>query len=629
MTAIILSVVLVAGLFLNALRLRARIPSALPAGTIDAGTVDGGAADDGKPLFLLARGVEPDGATRRAAAGFACAQDLDLLELVPADLPATAARDLLRAVDPRAYRNDRLAPGRSAGAALLASPRVAERAETGSADGLDPADVIAAARAIRPCARARATMFTVAPRLRAGRDHLDRRAARLRANGAIVPFWQLLDTAVWLLTIAAVAVSLPGDWEWGLAAAVAYSLQPYLIFAGTPLRPGGLYRAALARLLWTPYILTATARGRWRSAAELEREEQKARGVRYYREELAAGTARFLQTRAADCPWCGSGDLSVAVRSRDLVMGKPGTFTLDRCGGCGHVFQNPRLSPEGLDFYYRDAYDGLGAASAETVFATGRESYEGRAHMVQHLAPGSWLDVGAGHAHFCAVASEILTGTVFDGLDQGAGIKEAERRGWIGTAYRGEFRDLTAQLAGRYDVVSMHHYLEHTADPRAELDAAAAVLPPGGHLLIELPDPEWRLRGVFGQYWMPWFQPQHLSMVPLRNLVAALTEAGLRPVATERGAAHQASDFVTAGVLLLARMAPDRGQPWSRSPDSGAWRAWRSAVWTLGVPLIVGGLLLDRTIGRGLARRWDRGNAYRVLAVKDDDAGTAGPEALT
>ena len=59
-------------------------------------------------------------------------------------------------------------------------------------------------------------------------------------------------------------------------------------------------------------------------------------------------------------------------------------------------------------------------------------------------------------------------------------------------------------MAGAYDVVSMHHYLEHTREPLDELDAAATALVPGGHLLIELPDPESRFPLVVGRWWIPW-----------------------------------------------------------------------------------------------------------------------------
>ena len=629
MIAIALTTLVIVALVGDALWLRARVPSAIPAaytasGPSAAGLGFGEGQAAGGWVWLTARGVVLDDATRRAAIGYARAEHLDLLDLVPAGLPATPARDLLRAVDPRAYRADRLARGRSAGTAACVARTAWDRAvagpsgKPGPAPGtpgrLEAADLIMNVRRIRPCARPRGAAIAVAPTLRAGPDDLAKRAARLRANGAIVPLHQAVDAFAWLLTFGA----LLAGWTWGVVALAAYCLQPYLIFAGTPLRPRDLPAAALLRPLHDPWTWARTAAGRWRSAAEHARDADKAASVLHYREALAGGTARFVADRAADCPWCGSDALSVAVRSRDLSYGKPGRFTLERCGSCGHVFQNPRLRPEALAFYYRDVYDGLGTDSAEVIFLHQRDSYLGRIRMVApFLEPKAWLDVGAGHAHFCALAGEAWPDTVFDGIDQGAGIIEAERRGWITTGYRGEFRDLAAQLAGRYDVISMHHYLEHTADPRAELDAAARALPPGGHLLIELPDPRWPLAQPLGQYWMSWFQPQHLNMMPVANLIAALEERGLRPMVVERGRAHQGFDLVAAVVLLLARIAPDRSVPWSPRAATTRSRAWRSFAWAAGSPLLAVALLLDSTLVRALARRWDRGNAYRVLSVKD------------
>jgi 2-polyprenyl-3-methyl-5-hydroxy-6-metoxy-1,4-benzoquinol methylase len=58
----------------------------------------------------------------------------------------------------------------------------------------------------------------------------------------------------------------------------------------------------------------------------------------------------------------------------------------------------------------------------------------------------------------------------------------------------------------------MYHYLEHTADPAAELDAATALLAPGGHLMVEVPDPR-----------LPWHGPP----TPARRLArgAVMTAA--------------------------------------------------------------------------------------------------------
>jgi SAM-dependent methyltransferase len=613
-TDVVLAVGVLAGLAINGLRLRARVPPLLPAPPAGSAPADA----DGW-AWITSRGTAVDEATRRAAIAYATASGLEMVDLVPADLPATAARDLVRGVDPRAYRSDRLAPGRSAGAAVLVARPLLQRAgisASGRTGGADPADVTDAVRRIRPCAGL-AAAIVVAPGLRSAAGDLARRGARLRANAVSVPIHLVLDAIGYALTVAALLAA----WPWGLAVAAGYCLQPYLIFAGTAVRPRDRYAASLLRAVHAPYVWFRTAAGRWRSAAELQRDAEVAAAAAWYRVALAAGTDRFLDHRRADCPWCGSADLTPLVRSPDLVMHKPGMFTLDRCRTCGHVFQNPRLTPEGLDFYYRDAYDGLGAATAERVFLTAGKSYRGRARMLAPFTtPKAWLDVGAGHGHFCAAARQVWPDTVFDGLDQGAGIEEAQRRGWITTGYRGTFPALASELAGYYDVVSMHHYLEHTRDPLAELEAAARVLPSGGYLLIEVPDPQWPLARLLRRYWMAWFQPQHQHMMPLDNLARALAECGLRTVAVERGRAHQASDFVTAAFLFFSGLAPDRALPWiarPQAPPAAAW-AWRHLVWAVSLPVMAVSLLLDQTLARALARRRDRGNAYRVLARRED-----------
>ncbi|MGH3717370.1 MAG: class I SAM-dependent methyltransferase [Pseudonocardiaceae bacterium] len=337
----------------------------------------------------------------------------------------------------------------------------------------------------------------------------------------------------------------------------------------------------------------------------------------YYQAELAAGVERFLEPRRDTCPWCGSADLSVRLRTSDLIQRKPGRFTLEQCRACQHIFQNPRLTPAGLDFYYRDFYDGLGEQQMDKIFAAEGKLYQGRAEMPRAFTtPKTWLDVGAGHGHFCSAARATWPGTVFDGLDQSTSISEAERRGWVNRGYQGTFTELADELAGRYDVVSMHHYLEHTREPRDELDTAAKILMPGGYLLIEVPDPEFRLGRVFGRFWMPWFQPQHQHIIPLGNLLAALADRGFSPVAVERGAAHTGGDLTWTLILALLVCGPDPRLPWLAAGPT-RWRRLRhTTVWTIGQPLLVAAYVLDARLGR-VIRRSRGSNAYRVLARKD------------
>ncbi len=337
----------------------------------------------------------------------------------------------------------------------------------------------------------------------------------------------------------------------------------------------------------------------------------------YYQAALAGGVDRFLEPRRDTCPWCGSTDLSIRLRASDLVQRKPGLFTLEECSTCRHVFQNPRLTPAGLDFYYRDFYDGLGREMVEKAFTAAERCYRGRVDMVKRFTtPSSWLDVGAGYGHFCRLAREVWPDAVFDGLDQSVSVEEAQRLDRIDHSYRGEFVALADELAGRYDVVSMHHYLEHTREPLAELDAVAKVLPAGSHLLIELPDPESFFGRILGRWWMSWFQPQHQHMMPVGNVVQALTDRGFATIAVERGAAHQGGDLFLGLALALMAVAPDPRLPWLAAAPT-RWRQIRhSVVSAMGRPLLVGAYALDSLLYR-VVRRTRGGNAFRVLARKD------------
>ncbi|MGW1983019.1 class I SAM-dependent methyltransferase [Streptomyces collinus] len=338
-----------------------------------------------------------------------------------------------------------------------------------------------------------------------------------------------------------------------------------------------------------------------------------------YRADLADGTDRFFGTRSTACPWCGSARLAVRLGTTDLLQHKPGHFTLDRCADCGHVFQNPRLTPEGLDFYYRDFYDGLGEQRMSGTFGGRTAMYRGRAEaMASHdPTPKNWLDVGTGHGHFCEAARAVLPGTTFDGLDFTDGVELAAREGRVAHAYRGAFPDLAPELAARYDVVSMFHYLEHSTDPERELRAAHEVVRPGGHLLIEVPDPESRYARLLGRWWLPWLQPQHLHFVPVANLRQRLTALGFTVVAEQHAEPHDPVDLLAAVWLALDHAAPREDAPWLPEPPGALRRAARTALLLAGIPALLTATLLDRFAIRPLAEPLGLSNAYRLVARRE------------
>ncbi|MFE3572630.1 class I SAM-dependent methyltransferase, partial [Bacillus subtilis] len=205
--------------------------------------------------------------------------------------------------------------------------------------------------------------------------------------------------------------------------------------------------------------------------------------------------------------------------------------------------------------------------------------------------------------------------TVFDGLDMSVNIERAQQRGWVSRGFRGFFPELAEELAGRYDVVSMHHYLEHTREPFAELDAAARVLPPGGYLLIEVPDPEWPLARLLGRYWPGWSQPQHQHLFPLGNLRTALAARGFTSVAEQRAQAQMPLDFSGSTLFRVASLTPDLST-WSPLAATRFRRLWSVGTWTVGAPVILAGGLVDQAIKAAL-RDGSRSNCYRLLVRRD------------
>jgi SAM-dependent methyltransferase len=179
------------------------------------------------------------------------------------------------------------------------------------------------------------------------------------------------------------------------------------------------------------------------------------------------------------------------------------------------------------------------------------------------------------------------------------------------------FPDMAPDLVGQYDVVSMFHYLEHAREPSVELDAAAAVLKPGGHLLIEVPDPEWPMGRVLGRFWMPWLQPQHQHLIPIDNLRQALADRGLTVVAEKRDMGAVPPDLIAAVYLLMHRLTADPDTAWRPSRPGVGRQLVRGAALIVAVPLGTIAAVIDPLVAIPLRRRTGRTTAYRLAARKE------------
>jgi SAM-dependent methyltransferase len=562
--------------------------------------------------LLVAPGVTVLPPVERAARAFAAATGADLLDIVPANLAALQSLTLAQLVDPARLATDPFLPLGGAGHAVLVHAELLARAGKNPSRAYTREALSQLVGDLKPFAPL-SSAAAISDGLAALPETIPARLAQLQSFGR-APVLGLIYGLPVLFTIFLLAM-FSSQWV-GLFAIVAWHLHPIVVHIGAFPAPPDAAQAALQRFiretqLWWAAVQADPHPGLDRAALRAD-----------YARAVSGGLAPFFEPRRTACPHCASAQLAPFIATTDLLQQKPGTFHLERCAACALVFQNPRLSIPGLDYYYRDFYEGLGAEVASTMFAVPADAYRRRAAMVlghTEVAPRRWLDVGTGHAHFCLSAKSVAPHTSFDGLDLSESIDEAARRGWVRKGFRGLFPDLAPTLAGQYDVVSMSHYLEHTREPQSEIRAAFTALAPGGLLFIEQPDPDCVMGRRLGRWWLPWFQPQHQHLPAVQHVEAWLSDAGLEPIAWDRKDAHAPVDLAFAVMLLGRHFAKNPGVPWLPEP-APIDRARHAIVWTLAAPAMLLAALADRVI-QPFMRRPGRSNAYCVVARRP--AGTA------
>jgi ubiquinone/menaquinone biosynthesis C-methylase UbiE len=625
--------------------------------------VEPGQKPSGKLELLAARGVEVDEATLAAAGQEMEVGGAQVVDLVPGDLPVDRALRLLRRVKPDQLGTDPYYTPGGAHEVVAVHPSVAERVSpedprvvaASNGSGTDPLDRDALVRRTLRVQRyaPTATAVRVAPGLRTGPwapadrwQELEGGTGYAWPYGSLPPILLGLETAHLALMTAGFLVAPLG----ALAALATWSAQPALVFGGAgranaenatdnvtqnvtqneaaneaangdrPLgqRPGsggpglltptGTVRASLLRLpeVWASNLRTVLA-GVHATRAKEERWAESPT-------PRPPDVHTLFEPQRDDCAWCGSDALVARLDVTDLLQHKPGSFHLDECTDCGHIFQNPALTIEGLDYYYADAYEGIGEELAEVSFAALTPIYRRRVEAMARFAePRAWLDVGTGHAHFCLAARQRWPEATFDGIDMSETVDEAQRRGRIDTAYRGTFPEMADELPRKYDALSMHHYIEHTREPRRELEAAAKVLQPGGHLMIEMPDPATPWSRRLGRYWWQWGQPQHQHFVPCEEMEAALQAVGFEILSVQRGEATMGGELFNSVGLVLQSNVRSPHLPWL-PPMSLAHKLKRVALFGASTPFMAVTKIADEAKDAVLRRSDRPGNAYRIVA---------------
>ena len=251
---------------------------------------------------------------------------------------------------------------------------------------------------------------------------------------------------------------------------------------------------------------------------------------------VAVGHPRPARTdsgfEAVDCYGCGQSVSDLFITAEDDLTGRPGRFMFRRCRNCGLVYQSPRLTLDRVKEYYDDDYlahqkrADWGWMSPLFRWAMGSLDREKLRICSRYRALGSSsavLDVGCGAGTFLAHVRE-RHGSTGVGVDF---VNLADRPAMRGVEFHYGPFDQQDVGVGRFDLVTMWHFLEHDYEPLRSLVSAGQALTDDGRLIIEVPRLDSLTFRLFGDRWPGLQAPQHTALYTRESLLRMVERAGL------------------------------------------------------------------------------------------------------
>jgi SAM-dependent methyltransferase len=220
----------------------------------------------------------------------------------------------------------------------------------------------------------------------------------------------------------------------------------------------------------------------------------------------AVAYSRTTGPPAEECAWCEH-------KLSDDDECRAGRI---RCTRCGVATTSPWPSDEQLAgayaVWYRPEagrFSGLGDA----VLRRTRSELANRLHRI--LPPGPVLDVGAGDGTL--VEAFRRHGRDATGVDPYASGSSPHVRAV-------EFEEMT----GAWSAVIFWHSLEHLRRPVRALQHAAALVVPGGVLVVAVPNAASLQARLFGDRWLALDLPRHLVHISPQALLSQIEALGFR-----------------------------------------------------------------------------------------------------
>ncbi len=243
------------------------------------------------------------------------------------------------------------------------------------------------------------------------------------------------------------------------------------------------------------------------------------------------------------CILCSNTDDNVLFNVKELQLGMGDNFSYQQCGSCksmqlqnvpenlGRYYPNDNYYSFNLGLQIRKKADFLRKLKTGYLLF-GTNPIWGRLLSIGYTLPEQlqWmkdlgvayddaiLDIGTGNG--CLLARLFQVGfTNLTGIDPF--INESHDYGCIKILKKNIY-----EITGQYDVVMMHHSLEHMFEPQLILLQAMKIIKPGGSLMIRIP-----IMGNYGwknyqTFWCGIDAPRHIFIPSEKQIRILVEQAG-------------------------------------------------------------------------------------------------------
>lgn len=210
-----------------------------------------------------------------------------------------------------------------------------------------------------------------------------------------------------------------------------------------------------------------------------------------------------------DCPSCEVQSTRVILPDGEDFETGLGSFCIKECGQCGIQFTSPQPYPEDVHLLYANRATSDFDSSSSFIDRLRRFKTDRQLRRVLRSVPrkdGVALDYGCGSGFFTVAMRAHFAGRVigsdFDVSPPGLVSRAA------GIDYVPE-RDVD-RLRGQLDLIVCRHVLEHSIHPARFIARLAALLKPGGVIMIAVPNRRSIWNDVLGRYCFHYYLPRHL-----------------------------------------------------------------------------------------------------------------------